>query len=102
MFGKNISALYVRKEPKKHGTSKWIEGPIKRDLKVAILEDVVTTGSSSLKAVEKISEFGCKVGQVLSMVDRNEGGREIFREQGLDYNYMFDINEVIERARNSR
>lgn len=98
LLGKELDAFYVRKEPKKHGTSKWIEGPIKKGTNVAILEDVVTTGSSSLKAIEKIIEFGCNVEQVLAIVDRNEGGREIFKQQGLNYNYLFDVREVIERA----
>lgn len=100
LLGKKITAFYVRKEPKKHGTSKWIEGPLKAGEKVAILEDVVTTGGSSLKAIEKIIEFGCKVEQVIALVDRNEGGREAFKEKGLEYKYLFDINEVIERYKN--
>ena len=99
LLGKKIHAFYVRKEPKKHGTSKWIEGPIKIGSSVAILEDVVTTGGSSLKAIEKVTEFGCSVKQVLAVVDRNEGGRETFKQKGLDYNYLFDIKEVIEKAK---
>ena len=102
LLGKAMNAFYVRKEPKKHGTAKWIEGPIRSGQSVAILEDVVTTGGSSLKAIEKITEFGCKVSQVLAIVDRNEGGRDAFKQKGLDYNYLFDINEVIERARISQ
>ncbi|MBI2995408.1 MAG: orotate phosphoribosyltransferase [Candidatus Melainabacteria bacterium] len=102
LLGKKLNAFYIRKEPKKHGTMKWIEGPIKPFDKVAILEDVVTTGISSLKAVERVKEFGCTVEQVISMVDRNEGGREVFKRQGLDYNYLFDIQEVIERSKISR
>lgn len=99
--GKNIDAFYVRKEPKKHGRSLWIEGPIKPGNKVTILEDVVTTGGSSIKAIEKVQEFGCSVEQVLAIVDRNEGGREIYKEKGFDYKYIFDINQVIEKANNS-
>ena len=102
LTGKKITAFYVRKEPKKHGTSKWIEGPLKSGEKVAILEDVVTTGGSSLKAIEKVTEFGCEVEQVLALVDRNEGGKERFKEKGLDYGYLFDIKEVIERYKNPR
>ncbi len=97
LLGKKLTAFYVRKEPKKHGTSKWIEGPLKSDETVSILEDVVTTGGSSQKAVERVMEFGCKVGQILAVVDRNEGGRETFKKLGIDYNFLFDINEVIER-----
>ncbi len=96
---KKLDAFYVRKEPKKHGRSLWIEGPIKPENKVTILEDVVTTGGSSIKAIEKVEEFGCKVKQVLAIVDRNEGGREVYKEKGVNYHYIFDINEVIERAK---
>src|SRR3990167_2302433 len=91
LLGKKIDAFYVRKEPKKHGTSKWIEGPVKKGLNVAILEDVVTTGGSSLKAIERVVEFGCNVKQVLAIVDRNEGGREAFQKTGIKYDYLFDI-----------
>ena len=97
LLGKKLNAFYVRKEPKKHGTSKWIEGPLKASETVAILEDVVTTGGSSQKAIEKVTEFGCKVEQVLAVVDRNEGGKETFKKQGIDYNFLFGINEVIDR-----
>lgn len=99
LLGKKLNAFYVRKEPKKHGTSKWIEGPLKAGEIVAILEDVVTTGGSSQNAVEKVTEFGCKVGQILAVVDRNEGGRETFKKSGVDYSFLFDIQEVIERSK---
>ena len=102
LLGKKLNAFYVRKEPKKHGTSKWIEGPLKAGETVAILEDVVTTGGSSQKAIERVREFNCKVEQVLAIVDRNEGGRETFKKAGLNYNYIFDIQEIIERSKNSR
>ena len=99
LLGEKLNAFYVRKEPKKHGTSKWIEGPLKTGEIVAILEDVVTTGGSSQRAIEKVTEHGCKVGQVLAVVDRNEGGRETFKKLGIEYNFLFDINEVIERSK---
>ena len=99
LFGKKLNAFYVRKEPKKHGTAKWIEGPIKAGETVAILEDVVTTGGSSQKAIEKVTEYGCKIKQVLAIVDRNEGGRETFKKLGVEYSFLFDIKEVIERAK---
>ena len=99
VFGTKIDAFYVRKEPKKHGTSKWIEGPMKKGCKVAIVEDVVTTGSSSLKAIDKVMEYGCVVEQVLAIVVRNDGGKEAFKAKGLKYDYLFDIKEVIERSK---
>lgn len=101
LLGRRLDAFYVRKEPKGHGTNKWIEGPIKPGTRVAILEDVVTTGGSSLKAIDKVREIGCNVEQILSVVDRNEGGRETFKQKGLEYSFLFDINDVIDRARKS-
>lgn len=102
LLGRRLDAFYVRKEPKGHGTNKWIEGLVKQGMRVAILEDVVTTGGSSLKAIEKIREIGCTVEQILSVVDRNEGGREIFKQKGLGYNYLFDKKEVIEKVKGLR
>lgn len=99
LLGKELNAFYVRKEPKKHGTSKWIEGPIHPGEKVAILEDVVTTGGSSEKAIEKVIEFGCKPEQILAVVDRNEGGREAFKKLNIEYSFLFSISEIIERAK---
>ena len=99
LLGKSVNAFYIRKELKDHGTKKWIEGPLKAGETVAILEDVVTTGGSSQKAIEKVTEFGCKVSQILAVVDRNEGGKETFKKLGVDYNFLFDINEVIERSK---
>ena len=97
LLGEKLNAFYVRKEPKKHGTAKWIEGPLKTGETIAVLEDVVTTGGSSQKAIERVTEYGCKVEQVLAVVDRNEGGKETFKKLGVDYSFLFDINEVIER-----
>lgn len=102
LLGRNIVAFYVRKEPKKHGISKWIEGPVKKGSKVVVLEDVVTTGGSSLKAVEKITEFGCKVDKILAIVDRNEGGKEVFKQKGIKFECLFDIKDLIERAESLR
>jgi orotate phosphoribosyltransferase len=99
LLGRKLNAFYVRKEPKKHGTSKWIEGPLKKGFKVAILEDVVTTGGSSLKAIDETLNFGCTVEQILAVVDRNEGAREIFKNKNIEYSYLFDIDEIIERAK---
>ena len=99
LLGRNIDAFYVRKEPKAHGTSKWIEGPVIKGSSAAILEDVSTTGGSSIKAIYKAIEFGLKVEQVLAVVDRNEGSREALKKEGIEYNFIFDINEVIERTK---
>ena len=82
--GTPLPAFIIRKEPKKHGTCRWIEGkanlPFKA--KVAIVEDVVTTGATTLKAISRAEEEGLQVVQVLALVDREEGGREYLAEKG--------------------
>lgn len=83
--GRPLPALYVRKARKDHGTAKMIEGDraLRPGLRVALLEDVVTTGGSSLKAVELLREAGTEVVGIVALVDRLEGGAEAIREAGL-------------------
>jgi orotate phosphoribosyltransferase len=78
LSGRPLHAFYVRKEPKGHGTGQWIEGAksLRSGMPVAILEDVVTTGGSALKALERAREFGLQVELILGLVDREEGGLE--------------------------
>jgi len=73
-----LHAFYVRKEPKGHGTQKWIEGErsVPPGSAVAIVEDVVTTGGSTLQAIERARAHGLAVRLVVALVDREEGGRE--------------------------
>ena len=81
--GRPLPAFYVRKEAKGHGTGAWIEGAksLRPGMPVAILEDVVTTGGSALKAIARVREFGLKVDVVLGLVDREEGGREALEKE---------------------
>jgi len=74
--GRPLDAFYVRKEPKGHGTKAWIEGGVAAGTPVVIVEDVCTTGGSSLKAVERARIHELDVRRVVSLVDRQEGGRE--------------------------
>jgi orotate phosphoribosyltransferase len=83
LSGRPLHAFYVRKEPKGHGTGQWLEGAksLRKGMKVAILEDVVTSGGSALKATERAREFGLDVSLILGLVDREEGGREVLEAQ---------------------
>ena len=83
--GRPLNALYVRKAKKDHGTTKLVEGDksLRPGLKVALLEDVVTTGGSSLKAVESLKAAGAEVVGIVALVDRQEGGAETIRGAGL-------------------
>lgn len=80
-----LPALYVRKERKDHGSGKRIEGDscLKPQLRVVLLEDVITTGGSSLQAVKVLQDAGCLVVGIISLVDRLEGGRETIEQAGL-------------------
>lgn len=83
--GKTWPALIVRKEPKKHGTEKYIEGieNVANGSSILIIEDVVTTGDSGLLAAKRCRESGYKPVGVLTVVDRQEGGEEAIASQGL-------------------
>ena len=81
--GRFIRAFSVRKEAKTHGTGRLIEGPFMAGDRVAVVEDVITTGASALKAVTAVQNAGGIVAGVLAIVDRNEGGREAIEATGL-------------------
>lgn len=78
-----LRAFTVRKEAKLHGTGKLIEGPFRQGDCVAIIEDVITTGGSALRAVDAVRAAGGFVVGVLALVDREEGGKEAITEAGL-------------------
>ena len=81
--GPPLAAFYVRKEAKGHGTGQWIEGQkaLRKNMPVAIVEDVVTTGGSALKAIGRAREFGLEVVLIVGLVDREEGGREVLEKE---------------------
>lgn len=78
-----IRAFTVRKEAKGHGTGKLIEGPYREGDRVAIVEDVITSGASALRAADAVRDAGGVIAGVLALVDREEGGREAIEAKGL-------------------
>ncbi|MDB9516828.1 orotate phosphoribosyltransferase [Roseofilum reptotaenium CS-1145] len=93
-----ISALIVRKEAKGHGTQAYIEGPtLPQGAKVVVLEDVVTTGQSAMKAVERLRAVGYEVNQIVALVDRLQGGAEFYQSMGLKFEALFSIEEIQQR-----
>ena len=93
--GRNLDALIVRKEAKGHGTGAWLEGPLpKPGSLITVLEDVVTTGGSSLKAVNQLREAGYQVDRVVTIVDRQEGGLEAMIAAGLELRSLFLLDEI--------
>ena len=98
--GRSLDALIVRKQAKGHGTGAWLEGPLpKTGALVTVLEDVVTTGGSSLKAVKQLREAGYRVERVVTIVDREEGGAAAMQAEGLDLMSLFLLSEVAACAR---
>jgi orotate phosphoribosyltransferase len=95
---KPIRAFTVRKEPKTHGTGKLIEGPFLSTDQVVIIEDVITTGSSALKAITAVKDAGARILGVLSLVDREEGGREKIEAEGYSVRSLARASEIIARA----
>jgi len=91
--GRELSGFLVRKEAKGHGTQKFIEGPVAPGQKVVIVEDVVTTGGSSLLAAERAKEFGLEVVMVLAIIDRMEGGRQNFEKAGFVFKSLLTIED---------
>ncbi|WP_022853532.1 orotate phosphoribosyltransferase [Thermodesulfatator atlanticus] len=101
LLGQKLEGFIVRKEPKGHGTQSFIEGFVKPGMKTVILEDVVTTGGSSLKAADRAKEAGLEVLAVVALVDRKEGGREAITSYGLSFASVFEIDEFLSRVRAS-
>jgi len=97
--GRPLDALIVRKEAKGHGTGAWLEGPLPlAGSRVTVLEDVVTTGGSALRAVEQLRQAGYVVERVVAIVDRQEGGAEAMAAAGLELRSLYLLQEVAAAA----
>lgn len=90
-----IRAFTVRKEAKAHGTGKLIEGPFEARDRVAIVEDVITTGASAGRAIDAVRAAGGEVVGVLALVDRQEGGREFLEQMGLPVVSLVTAAEIV-------
>jgi orotate phosphoribosyltransferase len=92
---RTLFPLIVRKEAKGHGTQAYIEGvPLPAGTRLTVLEDVVTTGKSALKAVDRLQQAGYVVTQILALVDRQQGGAELYQENGLHFQSVFTIKDI--------
>ncbi len=90
----NLLGFIVRKEAKQHGTGRQVEGPVEPGMSAVIVEDVVTSGGSALKAVDAAREFGLQVDRVLAVVDRLEGGREAIEAAGLTLQTLVTVRDL--------
>lgn len=93
--GKPLNGFLVRKREKEHGTGKIVEGGLKAGDVTAVVEDVVTTGGSVLTAIDAVKSIGAEVRKTLVIVDREEGGDEVFREMGIELYSIFKISELL-------
>jgi orotate phosphoribosyltransferase len=91
--GLPLRGVMVRKEPKQHGTGQTVEGPFRAGESLVIVEDVVTTGGSSLLAIERCEAVGLRVRRVLAIIDRLEGGREAFAARGYELTTLFTVRD---------
>jgi orotate phosphoribosyltransferase len=83
--GRNLHTFIVREKPKEHGTERLIEGHLNKGWQVAVVDDVITTGTSVLKAIEAVEKADCKVVKVIAIVDRHEGGGDELRRRGYNF-----------------
>ncbi len=91
-----LPAFIVRKEPKKHGERKMIEGPFQKGWRVAVVDDIVTTAGSTLKACRAVEEEGGAVAVALTIVDRLEGGRENLEKHGYTFLSLFTREDLLD------
>jgi orotate phosphoribosyltransferase len=94
LHGRQMEGFWVRNQMKGHGTQKLIEGKLQQGWRVAVVDDVVTSGSSVVRAIREVRRAGAEVVLLLSLVDRLGGAEQLFREQGiLNYRPVFTIRD---------
>ena len=93
--GRPLDAFSVRKDAKEYGTRRRIEGGLPTDARVVVIEDAMTTGRSTLKAVSAVEEHGARVLGVLALIDREEGARERIAKEGYAVTTVFPASELL-------
>ena len=91
---KPLKGFIVRKEAKGHGTGQQVEGPIESGQRAVMMEDVITTGGSSLRAIEHAREFGLVVDRLVTIVDRGENSAEIFDKVGVKFTSLLHVSDL--------
>jgi orotate phosphoribosyltransferase len=93
--GKPVETFVVRKSAKSHGTMQWIEGNVKEGDKVVIVDDVITTGKSTIEAITRAKEAGLEIVKVIALIDRQEGGRENIEAAGCKVDSLILRDDVM-------
>ncbi len=99
--GTPVEAFVVRKTAKSHGTMQWIEGNIIKGDKVVIVDDVITTGKSTIEAITRSQEAGLDIAKVIALIDRQEGGKEAIESLGYKLTAVITREEVMELYKKS-
>jgi len=89
--GKQVDTFIVREQPKGHGTQRKVEGYLQEGWRVAIVDDVITSGESVLKAVKAVEDLNCEVVKVIALVDRHEGGSDLLRKKGYSFQQFLNL-----------
>jgi orotate phosphoribosyltransferase len=90
-----VRAFVIRKEPKKHGLRKRIEGDVKDGEKVLIVDDVITSGESTMEAIQQSREAGLEVSRAIAIIDREEqNGRQAIEAQGVKFEALFRLSDL--------
>jgi orotate phosphoribosyltransferase len=92
--GRSMEGFFVRKDVRSHGTQKQIEGKFAAGNRVAVVEDVTTTGGSALSAIDVLQKAGAKIEVVITIVDRLQGGRKNLEARGLRFEPIFTIRDL--------
>jgi orotate phosphoribosyltransferase len=95
--GRPIQGFLVRKEAKGHGTGKQVEGHLEPWMRVALVEDVVTTGGSTLKAIDAVERAcpGIQIVKILALVDREEGAQEAFTKRAIPFESLYSVKAFL-------
>jgi orotate phosphoribosyltransferase len=99
---KPMEAFVVRKTAKSHGTMQWIEGNVNKGDRVVIVDDVITTGKSTIEAINRAKEEGLNIAKVIALIDRQEGGREAVEASGYKLDSIITREEVMKRYTRNR
>lgn len=92
--GEKMEGFWVRSEPKEHGTKKAVEGNLSNGQRVVIVDDIITSGKSVVKAIAAVKEMNCDILKVISLVDRQAGAESILAAYGCEYEPIFTLADL--------
>ena len=97
--GRPLDGFLVRRNPKDHGTLAQVEGNLAGHKRVAVLDDLITSGESALAAVEAVESYRAQVVRIVTVVDRNQGAAQVFQQRGYPFTPLFTVNDLLPAER---